>query len=539
MLELRSVLAFQLGNDALGQHFAQFDPPLVEGIDPPNGALRENTVLVERNELAERFWIDHLRQDGVGRTVALENAMRDKVFARSLGTNLFGCLPEGQGLRLGKHVGQKNVMVATDRVERFGKTDKIARDQVRALVDELVEGVLTVRARLAPVNGAGIVIDVMSVERDALAIAFHGQLLEVGREALEILFVRQHRRRLGVEKISVPDGEKSHQNRQVFPERRGAEMFVHLMETGEHGVEVVRTNRHHGRQADGRIHRVAAPHPIPESEHICRIDAELADLLRIGRHGDKMPGHAALITTQTGHHPIARGARIGHGFQRGESFRGNDEQRLGRFKSAHRLGKIVTVHIRDEFASQGAVAVKFQRFIGHDRPEIGTADADVDHVADLPAGVSDPCSGAETPGKIRHFVQNLVHTRHHVLAVDHDFLPARGAQRNVEHSAIFRGVDLLPAEHRVDAAPQSALRGEGNEQFERAAGHPVLRIVEIKPAGLGGEAVSALRVGRKKLAQMKAGDLGMVGLKCLPGGGVGQGRGAHGRRPRKQRSGRR
>ena len=149
------------------------------------------------------------------------------------------------------------------------------------------------------------------------------------------------------------------------------------------------------------------------------------------------------------------------------------------------------------------------------------------------------CAGADTTSEIRHFVQNLVHARHHVLAVDHDFLPARRAQRNVEHSTIFRGVDLLPAEHRVDAAPQSALRGEGDEQFERASGHPVLRIVEIKPAGLGGEAVSASRVGREKLAQMKAGHLGMVGLKCLPGGRVGQGRGAHGHRPRKQRSSRR
>src|SRR5262249_31312732 len=37
--ELRFALALQFGNDALRQHFAQFDAPLVEGIDVPDHAL--------------------------------------------------------------------------------------------------------------------------------------------------------------------------------------------------------------------------------------------------------------------------------------------------------------------------------------------------------------------------------------------------------------------------------------------------------------------------------------------------------------------
>ena len=39
--------------EVAGQFLAQFDAPLVEGIDPPNHALDENLVLVQRQECAE------------------------------------------------------------------------------------------------------------------------------------------------------------------------------------------------------------------------------------------------------------------------------------------------------------------------------------------------------------------------------------------------------------------------------------------------------------------------------------------------------
>jgi hypothetical protein len=35
-----------------------------------------------------------------------------------------------------------------------------------------------------------------SIERHVLAVAFHGELLEVGREALQVLLVGEHRDRL-------------------------------------------------------------------------------------------------------------------------------------------------------------------------------------------------------------------------------------------------------------------------------------------------------------------------------------------------------
>ena len=41
------------GNDPLGKRLAQFDAPLVEGIDLPDRALGEDAVLVERHQLAQ------------------------------------------------------------------------------------------------------------------------------------------------------------------------------------------------------------------------------------------------------------------------------------------------------------------------------------------------------------------------------------------------------------------------------------------------------------------------------------------------------
>jgi hypothetical protein len=46
MAELWLRLALELGDDALGQNLAEFDAPLIEGIDVPDGALGEHAVLV-------------------------------------------------------------------------------------------------------------------------------------------------------------------------------------------------------------------------------------------------------------------------------------------------------------------------------------------------------------------------------------------------------------------------------------------------------------------------------------------------------------
>ena len=60
-------------------------------------------------------------------------------------------------------------------------------------MDQLIKRMLAVGSRFAPVNGAGIAGDFASIKRDAFAVAFHCQLLEVSRESLQVLLVRKDR----------------------------------------------------------------------------------------------------------------------------------------------------------------------------------------------------------------------------------------------------------------------------------------------------------------------------------------------------------
>src|SRR6202050_1598806 len=107
-------------------------------------------------------------------------------------------------------------MVSAQRIERLRKGDEVARDEPCSLVNQLIERMLAVGSRFTPINWTRIVRNLFSVKPDVLAIAFHRELLEVGWEAFQVLFVGQDRDRLRPEKIVVPDRQKTHQHRQVL-----------------------------------------------------------------------------------------------------------------------------------------------------------------------------------------------------------------------------------------------------------------------------------------------------------------------------------
>ena len=59
----------------------------------------------------------------------------------------------------------------------LAKTDKFAGDDSLALVDELVKGVLAICAGFAPNDWARVIIDGFALAVNALAVAFHVELL--------------------------------------------------------------------------------------------------------------------------------------------------------------------------------------------------------------------------------------------------------------------------------------------------------------------------------------------------------------------------
>ena len=329
----------------MGEDFAEFYAPLVEGVDVPEDALGEDAHFVERDEAAEDGGGEFFGEDDIGRAVAVEDAVRGECGGGAFGFDFGEGFSEGEGLGLREDIGHEDVVMAAERVEGLGEGDEVAGDEAGALVDELVEAVLAVGAGLAPVDRTRVGIHMGAIEFHMLAIALHGELLEVGGEAFQVLVVGQDGDGLCAVEVVIPQGQEAVEDGDVLLEGRGAEVLVHRMKSGEHFAEVVRTEGDHVGEADGGIHRIAAPYPIPEAEHVGGVDAELGDLLGICGDGDEVLGDGGLVTTQTGERPLAGRGGIGHCLQRGKGLGGNDKERLGGVEVVGGLREVGAVHI--------------------------------------------------------------------------------------------------------------------------------------------------------------------------------------------------
>ena len=115
VLQLGFGVALELGDDPFGQDLAKLDAPLVERVDVPDRALREDTVLIECDQGPESFGREAFGQEDVRRPVALERAVRHQPVGRSLGLDRFGRLAERQGLGLGEDVGHQQVVMVAQR----------------------------------------------------------------------------------------------------------------------------------------------------------------------------------------------------------------------------------------------------------------------------------------------------------------------------------------------------------------------------------------------------------------------------------------
>ena len=164
-------------------------------------------MLVEGDEQPQDPWCEDLGEQHVGRTIAFHDAMRNDVFWCSFGAHLVGRLAEGQCLGLGEDVRREDVVMRTEWIEALGEADEVHRDDRRSLMDQLIKAVLSVGPRLAPVDGAGVVVDVGSLEGHVFAVGLHGELLEVGRQPLEVLLIGHDADAGAPEEVAVPQRE--------------------------------------------------------------------------------------------------------------------------------------------------------------------------------------------------------------------------------------------------------------------------------------------------------------------------------------------
>src|ERR1700722_12298842 len=83
-------------------------------------------------------------------------------------------LAEGESFGLRKNIRQKHIVMPAHRIHRFGKGDEVTWDEPGALMNELVERVLPVGSRLAPVDRSSLTRNRVALNRDMLSIALHG-----------------------------------------------------------------------------------------------------------------------------------------------------------------------------------------------------------------------------------------------------------------------------------------------------------------------------------------------------------------------------
>jgi 4-hydroxythreonine-4-phosphate dehydrogenase len=200
----RGVARRQARRDVLGQHLAQLHAPLVEAVDAPQGAGAEHAVLVQRDSAPRLAGSSAVQQQHGAGPVAREVLVAARV-----------ALAQHQRLRLRQHVGQQLRVVFGQRVRGLAHGDEFHRHHVGALVQHLEVGVLAVGARLAPDHRRGGEGQHAALPVDALAVALHLELLQVGRQPAQRAVVRRHAAAGEAVEVAVPDVQQRQPHRQV------------------------------------------------------------------------------------------------------------------------------------------------------------------------------------------------------------------------------------------------------------------------------------------------------------------------------------
>ena len=79
------------------------------------------------------------------------------------------------------------LVVWRNRVVRLCSQNKVGRNELRSLVKELVERVLSIGSWFPEQDSSSSVIYDTTITSNRLSIRLHGQLLEVSREAVKVL----------------------------------------------------------------------------------------------------------------------------------------------------------------------------------------------------------------------------------------------------------------------------------------------------------------------------------------------------------------
>jgi hypothetical protein len=130
--------------------------------------------------------------------------VRDKVVRSTLCADLIRSFADHESLGLSEEIGSQHpttvstflstllinlllVLVVLHRIVALRRQNKIRRDKLGSLMQQLVERMLGISGGLAEENGPSGVLDVFTTSSDGLSVGLHGQLLEIGGESMKVL----------------------------------------------------------------------------------------------------------------------------------------------------------------------------------------------------------------------------------------------------------------------------------------------------------------------------------------------------------------
>ena len=151
---------------------------LVERVDVPYESLEHNLVLEMCKKRTEHFRSELVSIDEARRSFASERLVRVSVFLSASERHDLGddvCAE----LFLARRILDYNISSGLILLE----CDELERNNVRSLMEQLIEAVLAVRSRLSENHRACDVADWLAESVHALSVRFHVELLQVRRES--------------------------------------------------------------------------------------------------------------------------------------------------------------------------------------------------------------------------------------------------------------------------------------------------------------------------------------------------------------------
>ena len=184
------------------------------------------------------------------------------------------------------------------------------------------------------------------------------------------------------------------------------------------------------------------------------IDAEFAHRLLVGGERDEMLGHGAFSSFAAARNQSRAEWALVSVSCVVKVFDATMKSVVSGERLLQRLRDVRAVDIGDEMGARTLPPIRLERLRHHDRAEVRAADADVDEIGDRLARVALPFAGADRLGEfpscasstaLTSGITSLPSTRIGVFDAV--------AQRDMQHRAVLRHVNLLAGKHLFRPCP--------------------------------------------------------------------------------------